>query len=322
MFSTGKLLFLYCESLVHPGAGSGTGAIDLPIQRERVTNWPIIQSSGLKGSMRDHYEAECSDVDKLFTVFGPDPLKTDSNGNRGNPADNSGAISFSDASVLLFPVRSLKGTFAYLTCPLALARLRRSLQAVPNLGTALPVEVQNISASDRTQIFLPELVADGDNTTDSLLVITGGKVVIEESVFTVQRSAGVGKLAEWLGNLWTNGGRQAVDAPWLELARRIAVVSDEVFKDFVEFSTEVLTRNKIDDDKGTVIEGALWTEECLPRETLLYSVFLACKPRRALASFSDAGKVAEFISQTHAPKRIWYGGDITTGRGLLRTFFA
>ena len=45
----------YAVSPIHAGSGASTAAVDLPIQRERHTNWPHIQASGVKGAMRDHY---------------------------------------------------------------------------------------------------------------------------------------------------------------------------------------------------------------------------------------------------------------------------
>lgn len=307
MFTKGKLLFLYCESLIHAGAGSSSGAIDLPIQRERITLWPVFQSSGVKGSLRDHYENKgCSD-DELFTVFGPDPMK------KGDPAENSGAVSFSDAMLLLFPVGSLKGTFAYVTCPLAVKRLQRSLEA---LG---PVDGR-ITAAAGVEVKDEEILIPLDNeqkTYTSLLVLTSSKVVLEESVFDAKPSQELKDLADWIVSC-----QPATDNPWVKLPHRLAIVSDEMFKYFVQFSTEVLSRNRIDDKTGTIVDGGLWTEECLPRETLLYSVFLCCAPRKTVKGLLTDENVMQYVSKTHAPCRIWLGGDVTGGRGILRTFFS
>lgn len=324
MFTSGKLMLLYSETPIHAGAGTGVGAIDLPIQRERVTNWPILQSSGLKGSLRDHFEIKENSSDKLFEVFGPDQAKD------GNPADHSGALSVSDSKVLLFPVRSLKGTFGYITCPLALKRLKRDLETLKAIGGAhitdeLTSAAQTAVAGENVKV--PE--EDGKPHSNLFIAISNsvqsgqaegqgpkGQVVFEEFAFTAKGDAKVNDLAKWLDGLWPG------NAPWLDLPGRLAVVPDEVFKDFVEFSTEVITRNKIDDDKGTVAKGALWTEECLPRETLLYSVLLACKPRKKNPAIATAEGVFDYLlDPARVPDRIWVGGDVTIGRGILRTTF-
>ncbi|MBF0529349.1 MAG: type III-B CRISPR module RAMP protein Cmr4 [Deltaproteobacteria bacterium] len=315
MFTKGKLLFLYCESLVHAGAGSGAGSIDLPIQREKITQWPIFQFSGLKGSLRDHYESlSACNNDELFAIFGPDSMKNDSANKPGNPADNSGAISLSDAMLLLFPVGSLKGTFAYITCPLAVKRLVRGLKVIGMVDQRL-TGAAGLSIRDQ-DILLPS--NNGPGPYQSILALSSNQVVLEESQFNAMPSSELKGLAQWIENC-----RPAQDIPWVNLPERLAMVSDEMFKYFVEFSTEVLTRNRIDDQTGTVKDGALWTEECLPREALLYSFLLTCTPRKknvkGLASDHD---VMKYVSETHAPTRIWLGGDVTGGRGLLRTFFA
>jgi len=53
MSSTQKLIFLYCEENLHVGAGSSTGTIDLPIQREGHTGFPKIEGSSLRGGIRE-----------------------------------------------------------------------------------------------------------------------------------------------------------------------------------------------------------------------------------------------------------------------------
>ena len=50
------LCMLYCVTSLHAGAGQSVGAVDLPIQRERHTAWPMVQASGVKGAFRDWFE--------------------------------------------------------------------------------------------------------------------------------------------------------------------------------------------------------------------------------------------------------------------------
>ena len=37
-----SMLFLYVETPLHAGSGRGLGTVDLPIQRERATGYPMI----------------------------------------------------------------------------------------------------------------------------------------------------------------------------------------------------------------------------------------------------------------------------------------
>lgn len=329
MFEKAALMWLYAEQPVHAGTGSGVGAIDLPIQRERVTNWPIIQPSGLKGALREFFERQGEKNQdngfkaKVVEAFGPD-----------SEADSlhSGAASFSEARLLLFPVRSLKGTFAYVTCPLALQRLRRDLQTLQDCaggdflkknGDRPDFPFDKLQSLSDDNILVASALK-GDKKPDSVLVVApeGQKpqVVLEEFAFQAEASDALNHLAVWLKKM-------APALPWLDkdhLAQRLALVSDNVFKDFVEMSTEVITRNRIDDETGTVAEGALWTEEHLPRETVLYSLVFAAKPfspDKDQRKLRDADAVIKFL-KPETSAYLWVGGNTTVGRGLVRLAFS
>uniref|UniRef100_A0A7V4G9T2 Type III-B CRISPR module RAMP protein Cmr4 n=1 Tax=Desulfobacca acetoxidans TaxID=60893 RepID=A0A7V4G9T2_9BACT len=323
MFEKAALMWLYAEHPVHAGTGSGVGAIDLPIQRERVTNWPIVQPSGLKGALRELFDKKNrkrNDPDfkaKICEVFGPETQAPDL---------HSGAVSFTEARLLLFPVRSLKGTFAYLTCPLAVERLQRDLETIKACGGPDLTErnscrlPQNLTHPGEAEV----LVNSNAQKQDSCLVITpsgqnqGPQVVLEEFTFTAQADSQVGELAKWLV-------AAAPSLPWLDkanLAKRVAVVADNVFKDFVEMSTEVITRNQIDNKTGTVAERALWTEEHLPRESVLYApIFAAPSFLAADPKLNGADAVINFLT-TNGAGYLWIGGNTTVGRGLVRVAFA
>ena len=71
-----RTMYLYTETPLHAGAGSGLSSIDLPIQRERATQYPIIQGSGIKGKLRATLEGNREELtaearDTIDVVFGP-----------------------------------------------------------------------------------------------------------------------------------------------------------------------------------------------------------------------------------------------------------
>ena len=324
MFEKTAMLFLYVETPLHAGSGTSLGIVDLPIQREQVTNWPIIQPSGVKGALREYFEklrdgSQSSDSDfgkKTEEVFGP-----------GEAAEYSGAASFTEAKVLFFPIRSLKGTFAYVTCPLALERFRRDLETLRDCnGTNLIDAGQDRPAfpvfpDDPGMESVWVAAKKGEpGKADSLLTTGKDHLVFEELSFKAKPHPEIGNLAEWIL-------KAAGSLPWLDsghLSKRLAIVSDDMFKDFVEMSTEVITRNRIDDETGTVQQGALWIEEHLPRETVLYSLIFAAKPfvKESERKLPGAGDVLNFITgQDCMPRYIWIGGNTTVGRGLVRLGF-
>ncbi len=161
MFEKALILGLYSVTSVHAGSGAELSVIDLPIQRERHTGFPVIWGQSLKGVLRSTYksielnekvnnktlrekleedlkefekkiketkneeqrkelerkkseiESKLKSPPKTTAIFGPETDKA---------SEHAGAISVGDAKILLFPVRSLKGVFAYVTCPLILER--------------------------------------------------------------------------------------------------------------------------------------------------------------------------------------------------------
>ena len=128
-----KLLYLFTRTPLHVGAGASVGAIDQPIIRERHTGHPIIPGSSIKGVLRD----ACRNDDlkaKEESIFGKQ--------------DDAGKLAFGEAKVLAFPVRSAKGSFAFITCPLALERFRREQDGL-NLPTLdEPAEMTCLAGDD------------------------------------------------------------------------------------------------------------------------------------------------------------------------------
>lgn len=309
MYKIAKPFFMLCGSPLHAGSGSDLGAVDLPIQRERHTQFPKVEASGLKGSIRESFEGLTQielngrDIQKdeikkaVELAFGPE--KT---------GDFAAALGFTDARVLLFPVKSMKGVFAWITCPRVLNRLQRDLK---HCGDELDFEI-------------PE---ENSLPAGSALIIKDNHIALEEYTFNMHIDDNCTKLADWIKKY---AFPESKEFAYLResVHKNLAVLSDEDFTDFVIHSTEVITRTKIDSEKGTVEEGALFTEEYLPTDTILYSLALATpifkKDDKEKGIFkanddqSEEGLVMEFFNKG-LPKVIQLGGNATIGKGLIRT---
>ncbi|MFZ4657658.1 MAG: type III-B CRISPR module RAMP protein Cmr4 [Caldilineaceae bacterium] len=303
MFLAGRLLFLYAETALHVGSGSGLGGVDLPIQRERYTGFPLIQASGLKGALRSEVTAG-KDSEKN-AIFGPED------------ADYAGAVSPGDARLLLFPVRSLAGVFAWVTSFDVIARFQRDATA---LGmTDLPILPNSEPHADHAYV-------------SGSAIVTGDAVVLEEFAFTVIReeatSSATRKLAEWLA---TNALPTSDEYKyWREKMRtNLVILPNDAYRDFTLHATEVITRVRLENETKTVAPGALWTQELLPPESVLYATVNATRLRMnsdkkpSTLANSDGKIEAENILQwmskaEHIPHRFQVGGDETVGRGLVR----
>src|SRR5579884_1452111 len=228
MFKQAKVLFLYTETPLHTGSGSSLSVVDLPIQRERHTNLPMVQASGLKGSLRDYAENKAKNEkdgsakdlmkNKITLVFGPEK----------EGSEHAGAISFTDARLLLFPVRSLKGIFAWVTCPSVLQRFLRDL-TIAGLTQTLTV---------------PSVGENEASVTNSSEVTVDNKVILEEFSFTANKSNGADSIAKWLsGNAIPTSTEYSF---WKsKITKNLVILPDNAFRDFTEFSTEVIARIKL-----------------------------------------------------------------------------
>lgn len=303
MFQLARPLFLTCETPLHAGSGDALGIVDLPIQRERHTSFPKIEASSLKGALRESFEEKLKkDNPQLLKAFGPEET--------GGDSISAGALGFTDARLLLFPVKSMKGVFAWITCPKVLRQFSSDLK----LSVGLEVTgVANISDGSAVPL------------SNSNSLAFGGHFVLEEYTFTRDNGTAPqikgAPIADWLSdNLFI------VDSFWHEKAKNdILILSDNDFKDFVNLSTEVITRTKIDNETGTVQRGALFTEEYLPAESVLYSLVLASpefvneKEKKNGTNRSEkADNILKFFTDNLNPV-VQLGGNATLGKGLLRT---
>jgi CRISPR-associated protein Cmr4 len=305
MFKSANLMFLYTETSLHAGSGTGLGVVDLPIQREKYTDFPVIQASGTKGAVREWFEFKFTDNGnrrKIQLTFGPDTIGTEENG-------YAAAITFTDARILLFPVRSLKGIFAYCTSPIALERFRRDAEIA---GISLEWRVPK-SPNDQTVLG----AQDGGDLAD------GNQVLLEEYAFNFQQDPQVSNIAGWLSESAFPVGAEYKF--WREKVKKsLLVLPDNAFRDFVKLSTEVQARIKIDNLTRTVDKktGGLFYEEALLPDSLLYSVILAHNPvKDNRAELPDDEAVLKFLGEIDR-KRVQLGGDATIGRGIVSVRFS
>jgi len=265
---TTKLLYLFTRTPLHVGAGSSVGAIDQPIIRERHTGFPVIPGSSLKGVLRDHLKS--IGTESINALFGK--------GGDGNDF-SAGQISFGEARLVAFPIRSAKGAFALAVSPLTLRRLKRD---------------------GGWNIEVPEAPQDMHCLAGSKLVIPGkNAVVLEEYRFGV-----AGEFPKpWEEKL----SLLLSDSVLSGAAGRFVLLSDGDLTHFAVNACQVYQHVSIDDETGTAAEGRLFNEETVPSETLFYA------PMTAIRSESHSNVVFEKLG---TEQLIQIGGDGTTGLGF------
>lgn len=296
MITATTMLYLYTETPLHAGTGSGLSSIDLPIQRERNTQYPLIQGSGIKGKLRATAEITLP-PDMVTVIFGPSNMA-------GNASDHAGAIIAGDARILLFPVRSLNGVFAYVTSPDVLNRFKRDVERgqlslnwtipAPASGHALVTRNSEVRFDNSLVLEEYSFTADTDQTDDVDTIATW---IVEHALPGASD-----------GDYWSN-----------KVKSSLVILPNDDFRDFALYATEVITRVRIDREKKTVEKGALWTEEHLPTDTLLYVPIHATNARKG-GSTLQAEDILAQVKQlcTEQQSYLQLGGDETVGRGFVR----
>ena len=276
-----KRYWLHAITPLHVGAGRGLGYIDMPIAREKVTNWPYIPGSSLKGVIADKYNASEENRrnnDELKAAFGI---------RGGDNECAAGAIVFTDANIFCLPVRSFYGTFEWITSPFCLRRLDITLPEVP---------------SDNEALISPK----------SALSKEEGKFYLEDLDLNARKSDEAEKIASKAAEVIF-----ADNKDWQKVfVERFAIVSDDIFTFLCEAGTEVSAHIRINEETGTTTDGALWYEEALPVESILTGklwcdkVFVKdLKPEDLFARFCS-GEI-----------NIQIGGKASTGKGQARCIF-
>ncbi|WP_071058841.1 type III-B CRISPR module RAMP protein Cmr4 [Pelistega sp. MC2] len=274
------LLSLHAQSSIHAGAGSADSVIDLPVQREAHTNFPCVFGSSVKGALRANAESkQCEATDILFGKEG------------GNDQGNAGSLLISDARLLLLPVRSLTGQFKWVTSPAVLARWQADAK---RFGIALEFDIP---------LEIP---------TETLIVSNKGAknstIYLEEYAFKTQ-SADLHALIEQLAKTLDYTNAQQL------LENQLVIVGNDDFAYLASYTLPVNPHITIETATKTAKAGALWYEETLPPDSVLY-VGVAADQARVRNTPVTAEKNWESFAGLFA-EHSWLqiGGNETVGMG-------
>ena len=284
-----ELLGLYAETSIHAGANGSTSVIDLPIMREAHTGWPCVFGSAMKGAMRAKAEKDNLEKQKLFTIFGPDT---------NNASDHAGSVAVGDARLLLLPVRSLTSHFKLVTCP---SLLRRAFNDAKRVGKATPDGV------------LKTIDAAGLTEDSALQVGKAGVLYLEEFQCKTQETD-LAALVTWLAGFVPTEEDFAN-----RLNHQLVIVHDDLFAHLAQHATPVSPHIAINNETKVVKDGALWYEETLPPETLMYLTIAANNSRNKELKI-PANEVLDSLLSLfpESAPYLQIGGNETVGMGWCR----
>ncbi len=266
-----QTMFLFTRTPLHVGAGESVGYLDRPIRREPHTRIPIIPGSTLKGVLRNREEWTEADRDWLF----------------GSLSGQSGALSIGEARVLAFPVRSAKGSFAWITCPMVLKRFIR------DTDTAVTLNELSIDES------LLEALG-GDKVT-----LKNDKIVLEEYAFARRQDSRdyLAVIEPLLVDILPD------DPVWQELPGRLVIVANGQYSYFVQHACEISQHIEVDDATGVARDNSSRNQENVPSETMFHGM---------IGAHDGNGKAASAALRTLAPLHLnvlQIGANESTGLG-------
>ena len=275
-----RLFHIHTLSALHCGTGQSVGVVDLPIARSRATNLPIVPGSSLRGVLRQQLNAK-NETD-ASTLFGP---------KQGATEHFAGALAIGDASLLALPVRCLGGIVCYATAPFI---LRRYASDRTRAGLKAP-KIEDLGACEA-------LVSQCSvNTLED-------KLVLEDVDLNARGDEGAKAWAAHIADIVHANDSDSKD----DFVHRFAILPDDVMDFLAETATEVRARIAVDNDTGTVKDGALWYEENLPAEAVLWGMFALSASNNNDRSEDD---LAELMPMSDL---LQLGGKAGVGRGLAR----
>jgi CRISPR-associated protein Cmr4 len=288
------LLYLYVESPLHAGGAEAEGSVNLPIQREAATSYPVVWGQSLKGALRQAARDESWDESLVNRLFGKMA------GGDGDPGVNTsaGLLSVGDAQLLALPVPTLRNTFAWVTSPMALNRLTRK-HRYARTGRELPQvpEVNGIEGvcattewQEEGQVMGPCLVRVKPTQEQQSSVSSWAGLIAEEGI----------------------GDEPHMAVPAKKFRDDLFVVGSDVMSQLVRECTEHSVRVQLDPKTKTVKAGP-FTSEYLPTETVLVSA-LALRETGDDHQHHREQLMALLHGAVHQ-----IGGDETLGKGLVWT---
>lgn len=273
---------LRAETPIHVGIGQVGGSVDLPVARDGITQHPVVPGSGIKGAMRARFADAPDPLVDVDEIFGPDV-------ENGSP--KAGAVLFGEARLLLLPIRSLNAACLWATCPLALERFQRDTDRALGSPLLLPGFHQR------------EALESGKVLT----LVDREKLFLEQWTYeTTTLDQDVDAFLDLLPN------DAPVEARKKMLRERLVIMEDGEFQWFARNGLPVDAHNRL--APRTKESKALWYEETLPTDALLYMLLI----RRHAAPTNGEDPVGDFVEKLAKIGYLQVGGNETVGQGWFR----
>ncbi|WP_282804245.1 type III-B CRISPR module RAMP protein Cmr4 [Clostridium tetani] len=226
-----KLYKIRCLTNMHVGNGDTSYTlIDNKVQRDVITNFPVINSSSLKGSLKNFLSNEKIEDEKIKYIF-------------GHEENGIGNYKIFSGMLLSIPVRSNKKPFFRATC---LRIIKDFMDLIENFNYELDIKedlkkiIKFVEKNESYIYIFKEF--NNDIKSDNGLRVEGEYANLLEGLDIKNKK----NIEEIFG-------------------QDLIIIDDEVFGTLLK-ELPIIARNKLDNGESE----NLWYEEIVPRETIFY----------------------------------------------------
>lgn len=264
---------------LHVGSGeTNFGVIDNLIERDATTGFPCINSSGIKGAMKQLLHDEGVTPDNLMSIFGSDTDRNYGDTTSGKKY-KQGESNFLSAQIFAIPVRSAKTPFVLATCP----------QIIRHLLS-----------------FWKDLTNNDHPKKDSLVKFANLKPTKSQAYCLSANivDSNLGGLEINLAGVADNFNcSEDIIGVFGDTTHPICIINDERMIELCnDLNLPVIARNVLEDGESK----NLWYEQVLPRESLLYFAVIWENGQQSIAEDHILSKPFQL------------GGNASVGYGFTR----
>jgi CRISPR-associated RAMP protein, cmr4 family len=263
-----KLFKMRLVTNLHMGSGEANfNFIDNQVQRDPITEYPNMHSSGIKGALREFFDG-IESKDYVREIFGSENAEKEDN--------KQGSVSFIEGKLLSIPVRSNKKSYF--------------------MGTTIEIIREYVEFSNlfgKNTENLKEIKEELEKIHKKLTE-AGKKVCVlgnEEK----------GLLIESFENNEIDFYAENDVLSKVLGIKDIVVIKEENFKDEISKRLPVIARNQLENG----VSKNLWYEEVVPRETVFYTGLVNSQDIDKFEDFCK--KLEENLVQIGANATIGYG---------------
>ncbi len=274
-----KLIFIRPFTNMHVGSGkSNSGKVDNLVQRDVLTEHPVIHATSLKGAFRELLLNYLT-PDVIDTIFGKGNEKKNGKESNSDNPNSAGQCDFFNAHLLTFPMRSDKVTYLHATSPEIILNFSDKIKVLD-----VPYDKELVAILKKMAgLLIPEnnpIVFDAS--------LAGAKI---ESHKTIAQKCSADQLT-------LDEQKQITDF----LGSPLAIFNNEELTGFLKKKLPVIARNFLDNGQSK----NLWYEEVVPRETLFYTIV------------TSPANLDTFYDAFDGIKQMQIGGNSSVGYGYCK----